>query len=166
MTPTVPTRQVDLLAITLGHRAMCADARRLADLAARLVTGEERLDRPRGAALARWIDRLADEIHHHHEAEDDVLWPVLERWARDRVDLAALTDDHAALEPLLARCGPPPRPSWRSRPGTCPGTPRPDASPNASGPSPTCWASTSPAPAPRREAGLRRRDALTVSGVR
>jgi iron-sulfur cluster repair protein YtfE (RIC family) len=102
MTPTVPTRQVDLLAITLGHRAMCADARRLADLAARVVTGEERLDRPRGAALARWIDRLADEIHHHHEAEDDVLWPVLERWARDRVDLAALTDDHAALEPLLA----------------------------------------------------------------
>ena len=102
MTTTIPTRQVDLLGITLGHRAMCADARRLADLAARVVTGEQRLDRSRGAALARWIQRLADEIHHHHEAEDDVLWPVLERWARDRVDLAALTDDHAALDPLLA----------------------------------------------------------------
>lgn len=102
MTAMTPTRQGDLLGITLGHRAMCADARRLADLAARVVGGAERVDRARGAALARWIDRLADEIHHHHEAEDDVLWPVLERWARDRVDLAALTDDHAALDPLLA----------------------------------------------------------------
>ncbi|GAA4813637.1 hypothetical protein GCM10023200_59280 [Actinomycetospora chlora] len=102
MTTAVPTRQNDLLGITLGHRAMCADTRRLADLAAGIVTGDERVDRARGVALARWIGRVADEIHHHHEAEDDVLWPVLERWAGDRVDLAALTDDHAALDPLLA----------------------------------------------------------------
>lgn len=103
MTTATPTRQGDLLGITLGHRAMCADTRRLADLAARIVRGEERVDSPRAVALARWIGRVADEIHHHHEAEDDVLWPVLERWAGDRVDLAALTDDHAALDPLLAR---------------------------------------------------------------
>ncbi|MHC1558744.1 hemerythrin domain-containing protein [Actinomycetospora sp. C-140] len=103
MTTAVPTRRNDLLGITLGHRAMCADTRRLADLVARIATGAERVDRARGVALARWIGRVADEIHHHHEAEDDVLWPVLERHARDRVDLAALTDDHAALDPLLAR---------------------------------------------------------------
>jgi hemerythrin-like domain-containing protein len=102
MTTAVATQHDDLLGITLGHRAMCADTRRLADLAARIVTGAERVDRTRGVALARWIGRVADEIHHHHEAEDDVLWPVLERCAGDRVDLAALTDDHAALDPLLA----------------------------------------------------------------
>ncbi|MEJ2890143.1 hemerythrin domain-containing protein [Actinomycetospora aeridis] len=101
MTTATPTLRNDLLGITLGHRAMCADSRRLAALAARIVTGAERVDRARGAALARWIGRLAAEIHHHHEAEDDVLWPVLERRAGDRVDLAALTDDHAALDPLL-----------------------------------------------------------------
>ena len=103
MTTAAPTRQSDLLGITLGHRAMCTDTRRLADLAARIASGAERVDRARGVALARWIGRVADEIHHHHEAEDDVLWPVLERNAGDRVDLAALTDDHAALDPLLAR---------------------------------------------------------------
>ncbi|MEJ2861165.1 hemerythrin domain-containing protein [Actinomycetospora flava] len=102
MTTATPTRQDDLLGITLGHRAMCADSRRLADLASRIVTGAERVDRARAAAIARWVGRLADEIGHHHEAEDDVLWPVLEARAGDRVDLAALTDDHAALDPLLA----------------------------------------------------------------
>ncbi|GAA4931169.1 hypothetical protein GCM10023204_43830 [Actinomycetospora succinea] len=82
---------------------MCRDSRRLADLATRIVAGAERVDRTRAAAIARWVGRLADEIHHHHEAEDDVLWPVLEARAGDRVDLAALTDDHAALDPLLAQ---------------------------------------------------------------
>ncbi|MFC5137707.1 hemerythrin domain-containing protein [Actinomycetospora rhizophila] len=103
MTTATPTRQDDLLGITLGHRAMCADSRRLADLAARVVDGTERVDRTRAVAIARWVGRLADEILHHHEAEDDVLWPVLEARAGDRVDLAALTDDHAALDPLLVQ---------------------------------------------------------------
>ena len=102
-TTAEPTTTPDLLGITLGHRAMGRAARRLAELAARIRSGEDRVDRRRATALASWIRRLSTEIHHHHEAEDDVLWPVLERCAGDRVDLAALTDDHAALDPLLAR---------------------------------------------------------------
>ena len=97
----VPTAFGDLLGLRLGHRLMCRDARRLADLTAGWAAGTATMTAARGRALVSWTDRLATEIHAHHTAEDDVLWPVLVQRAGAAVDLAALSDDHAALDPVL-----------------------------------------------------------------
>lgn len=100
-TPAATTTDDDLLGMRVAHRMMRRDARRLAELAGRWAAGTETVGRRRAAAFARWTADLCTEIHHHHAVEDDVLWPVLERHAGAEVDLAALTDDHAALDPLL-----------------------------------------------------------------
>jgi Hemerythrin HHE cation binding domain len=116
--------------LLLAHRAMLRDLDRLAELTASLATpgpasgpaagpasgpvgspaggsvraaaGGTVLGRRRAAAIAGYLSDLCDSIHHHHSAEDDVLWPVLERSAGAHVDLTELTDDHAVLDPKLA----------------------------------------------------------------
>ncbi|MCO8277952.1 hemerythrin domain-containing protein [Actinoplanes sp. TRM 88003] len=87
--------------LLLAHRAMLRDLDRLAELTRQLAT--TRLDRKRSAAVADYLSDFCDSIHHHHSAEDEVLWPVLERAAGAHVDLTELTDDHAVLDPKLAR---------------------------------------------------------------
>ncbi len=89
--------------LLLAHRAMLRDLDRLGELTGRLAGSRAVLDRRRAAAIADYLDDLCDSIHHHHSAEDDVLWPVLERSAGAHVDLTELTDDHAVLEPKLRR---------------------------------------------------------------
>jgi hemerythrin-like domain-containing protein len=89
--------------LLLAHRAMLRDLDRLGELTARLAGRRAVVDRKRAAAIADYLDDLCDSIHHHHSAEDDVLWPVLERCAGAHVDLTELTDDHAVLEPKLQR---------------------------------------------------------------
>jgi len=89
--------------LLLAHRAMLKDMDRLADLTARLAERRTRLDRKRAAAVAASLDDICSSIHHHHSAEDEVLWPVLERSAGAHVDLTELTDDHAVLDPKLHR---------------------------------------------------------------
>lgn len=89
--------------LLLAHRAMLKDLDRLGDLTAGLAARGTRLDRKRAAAIAAYLDDLCASIHHHHSAEDDVLWPVLERSAGAHVDLTELTDDHAVLDPKLHR---------------------------------------------------------------
>ncbi|MGW4797272.1 hemerythrin domain-containing protein [Nonomuraea sp. NPDC004297] len=83
----------DLTAMYVIHRAMLGDLRRLAE------------DHGGGdAAIRRYATLLLFEVDHHHTNEDDLLWPVIERAAGRAVDLAPFTDDHLALEAVLARC--------------------------------------------------------------
>ncbi|MBU2666237.1 hemerythrin domain-containing protein [Actinoplanes bogorensis] len=89
--------------LLLAHRAMLRDLDRCAELTAGLARNSPRLDRKRAAAIAGYLSDFCDSIHHHHSAEDEVLWPVLERAAGAHVDLTELTDDHAVLDPKLAR---------------------------------------------------------------
>ncbi|MFD2094022.1 hemerythrin domain-containing protein [Blastococcus deserti] len=93
----------DTLGMRLAHRAMLRDARRLTALAEALAAGTATADPARGTAIGRYVADFCDSIHSHHSAEDDVLWPVLAASAGTHVDLAELSDDHAALDPLLAR---------------------------------------------------------------
>ncbi|TFV44384.1 hemerythrin domain-containing protein [Blastococcus sp. TF02A-35] len=93
--------QPDTLGMRLAHRAMLRDARRLPALLGALAATP--VGRPRAAAVADYVADFCDSIHHHHSAEDDVLWPVLAASAGPHVDLAGLSDDHAALDPLLDR---------------------------------------------------------------
>lgn len=96
------TSAPDLLGMAVAHRMMRADLIRLAHLARRIADGAVPCPDARARALTRWTDLLAGEIHHHHTVEDDVAWPVIAAAAAAHVDLAELTDDHRALDPLLA----------------------------------------------------------------
>jgi hemerythrin-like domain-containing protein len=93
--------------LLLAHRAMLRDLDRLAELTKTLTATKSltatKTDRKRAVAIADYITDFCDSIHHHHSAEDDVLWPVLERAAGAHVDLTELTDDHAVLDPKLSR---------------------------------------------------------------
>ncbi|MCK2214537.1 hemerythrin domain-containing protein [Actinomadura sp. ATCC 31491] len=91
----------DTLGFRIGHRAMRGDTRRLARLMDGVAAGDERADAARLKAVATFTRKLCAGIHHHHQAEDNVLWPVIVRSAGAEVDLSDLTDDHAQLDPLL-----------------------------------------------------------------
>ncbi|MET7403803.1 hemerythrin domain-containing protein [Dactylosporangium sp. NPDC005572] len=93
----------NLLGITINHRSMRGDARRFAALARAIADGTVPNSPARARAIQKYLMSLISGIHHHHRAEDDVLWPVLERVAGAEVDLAELTEDHAQLDPLLDR---------------------------------------------------------------
>ncbi|MCD2194114.1 hemerythrin domain-containing protein [Actinomycetospora endophytica] len=100
-TASAPTRDADLLGIRIAHRIMRRDARRLAELATAWADGSDPLTGRRRRVFGRWIEGLCRDIHHHHATEDDHLWPILERRAGAEIDLAPLSDDHAALDPVL-----------------------------------------------------------------
>ncbi|MGI5184619.1 hemerythrin domain-containing protein [Dactylosporangium sp. CA-152071] len=91
----------NLVGITVNHRSMRGDARRFAALLRDVADGRTANTPARAKAIAGYLETLCDGIHHHHQAEDDVLWPVLEASAGAEVDLRELTEDHRQLDPLL-----------------------------------------------------------------
>ncbi|HTJ36426.1 MAG TPA: hemerythrin domain-containing protein [Dactylosporangium sp.] len=93
----------NLLGIMINHRSMRGDARRFADVTRAIADGSLPGTPGRARAIQQYLTNLCDGIHHHHQAEDDVLWPVLRETAGAEVDLAELTDDHKQLDPLLDR---------------------------------------------------------------
>lgn len=100
---TSTTSLPSVTGMRMAHRMMTSDLVRLTATASRIADGTTRCPDARAAALARWLDELAVEIHHHHQVEDDTAWPVIEAAAGAHVDLAVLTDDHDALDPMLDR---------------------------------------------------------------
>ncbi|WP_432968167.1 hemerythrin domain-containing protein [Dactylosporangium sp. CA-233914] len=93
----------NLLGITINHRSMRGDTRRFAEVTRAIADGSVPGTPGRAKAIQRYLTSLCDGIHHHHQAEDDVLWPILHATAGAEVDLAELTDDHAQLDPILDR---------------------------------------------------------------
>jgi len=82
---------------------MLADTRAVADLADRVAGGSVVLTAARATALREYVGELCHEIHHHHDNEDRIIWPVIAASAGAAVDLAELTDDHGVIDPMLAR---------------------------------------------------------------
>lgn len=93
----------DLLGLRLLHRAMRAELHRTTAMAEQLADVRTGCTPKRARAIDRWVRDLCAEIHHHHTAEDLDAWPVIEARAGAAVDLTELSDDHAALDPLLDR---------------------------------------------------------------
>jgi iron-sulfur cluster repair protein YtfE (RIC family) len=62
-------------------------------------------------ALARRWDFFAEVLHHHHQIEDDHIWPVLvaraaaEQRLEDVATLEAMEGEHEVIDPSLAACG-------------------------------------------------------------
>lgn len=97
-----PTTTPNLLGLRVLHRTMRTDLHRLTALVERLADLRAAIGTKRAKALDAWIRGLCAEIHHHHLAEDEIAWPVIERHAGAAADLTGLSEDHAALGPLLA----------------------------------------------------------------
>ncbi|GAA3235111.1 hemerythrin domain-containing protein [Actinocorallia longicatena] len=93
--------EIDLTAMSVIHRAMREDVRRLAALTA--AQGDRPFPAAREAALAAHLEGLAREIHSHHGKEDDVLWPVISASAGAAIDLKPLSEDHTEIDPILDR---------------------------------------------------------------
>ncbi|OBF30032.1 hemerythrin domain-containing protein [Mycobacterium sp. ACS4331] len=93
----------DLLRITLAHRAMLTDLLRLTELAEAVRDRDVICTPGHARAISQYIELLCDSIHHHHAAEDAVMWPAIQASVGDHLDLSELTADHEALEPRLAQ---------------------------------------------------------------
>lgn len=62
-------------------------------------------DRERVAGLGRAWDNLHQELVHHHEQEDDLVWPVLERLGVDAALLAEMESEHGEMRAALEDTG-------------------------------------------------------------
>ena len=83
---------------SLIHRAV----RRDLDDFARALDSFPADDRERAAALAarfQWFDRL---LTHHHEGEEEILWPVLRTSPPTTEEVGELTDEHERIVAALA----------------------------------------------------------------
>lgn len=87
-------------------------------LAGDLVRGVADGDRARAAVVADHLQLVHDNLHHHHSAEDDHLWPLLlERVPEELAPLVHLMEQqHATVESLLAGIGDL-LPRWRATAG-------------------------------------------------
>ncbi|SCL30686.1 Hemerythrin HHE cation binding domain-containing protein [Micromonospora pallida] len=82
------------LTMRLAHRAMLRDLGRIATTATALADSP---DPAQATALTDYADRILQIIEHHHEGEDEFLWPMLrERGAGEDV-LTLMTEEHAEL---------------------------------------------------------------------
>lgn len=91
----------NVLGMQIAHRVMLRDLDRTVGVTMAMADGGVAITRRRVRALVRYLESMVDSIHHHHRAEDDILWPVIELRAGAHVDLTALTEDHEALVPKL-----------------------------------------------------------------
>jgi len=86
-----------LTSYALVHDAMARDAGRL------VVTLDQDSHAIDGAHLRRWFAHFTAEIAHHHQREDDLVFPALVERAPDfSVDLDVLEADHHALDGAMA----------------------------------------------------------------
>ncbi len=83
----------------LAHRAMVTDLPRIAEAANRLAANP---DATRAAALSGYVDRVHTLINHHHEGENEYLWPRLRTHGADEAAIALLAAEHEELDKFLA----------------------------------------------------------------
>ncbi|MGW5556946.1 hemerythrin domain-containing protein [Micromonospora sp. NPDC003944] len=86
------------LVMVIVHRAMARDLQQISDAARQL---SQRPDDRRTAALIQYADRVIQLIDHHHEGEDDVLWPMLRDRGAPAEALDLMASEHHELAELL-----------------------------------------------------------------
>jgi iron-sulfur cluster repair protein YtfE (RIC family) len=96
-------RTPDLCTYVLVHRAIRHDLRRLSRLADDVVSGEKRMGAGEARQLGAYVRDLVACIDSHLDVENEILWPVVVKAAGSAVDVGPLTDDHLALDELIAR---------------------------------------------------------------
>lgn len=96
-----PSAGPDLVGYELVHTAMLHDVQRLADLAERIAAGATDVSRDRAHAIRDYVRLLFAAITHHHEGEDEIVWPVISERVADPTAMAQLSVDHQQLDPLF-----------------------------------------------------------------
>ena len=100
------TGDADLTVMLAAHEALRRDLTGLAHAAAAHTTGTGRGDPARRQAVQRGWAVFQRQLHIHHTAEDELVWPVLrERLAASdaaRSVLDAMEAEHQQIDPLLA----------------------------------------------------------------
>jgi hypothetical protein len=91
--------------------------RRELRLASGLVRGVPRGDARRAGVVAAHLQLVEDVLHHHHTAEDDLLWPkLLQRVPAEIAPVVELMEaQHQQVDTLLERIGSL-RPRWAQHP--------------------------------------------------
>lgn len=79
------------LPVVMVHRALRREVRLAGPLVRRCEVGDTR----RAGVVAPHVEVLLRGLHHHHELEDDLVWPLL----RSRTDI----DDHPVLDVMEAQ---------------------------------------------------------------
>jgi iron-sulfur cluster repair protein YtfE (RIC family) len=102
--PSDTTNHLDLTVMVAFHDALRRD---LAHLARTASQRPARLDEPnRHTAVQAGWELFKTQLHIHHTAEDQDLWPRMRTHLADRPDelalLQAMQDEHARIDPLLA----------------------------------------------------------------
>ncbi|HEX4258050.1 MAG TPA: hemerythrin domain-containing protein [Streptosporangiaceae bacterium] len=100
------TGDADLTVMLAAHEALRRDLTGLAHAAAAQATGAGRGDPGRQQAVQRGWAVFQRQLHIHHTAEDELVWPAL----RDRLAasdtarsvLDAMEAEHQQIDPLLA----------------------------------------------------------------
>lgn len=80
------------------HAAVRRDLRRLEDA----LNGVSEGDQQRAHDLARAWKHLADQLHHHHTQEDDLLFPAAVHLLGDRALVESLEAEHEGMVAALA----------------------------------------------------------------
>ena len=92
--------KIDTTMMYAIHDALRRELERVARVTARADDDPRRVLR----SAAGW-EMFKRYLHAHHTAEDETLWPVMERLLADRPDdlalLAAMESEHAAIDPML-----------------------------------------------------------------
>ncbi|MEV8510895.1 hemerythrin domain-containing protein [Dactylosporangium sp. NPDC051484] len=96
--------------------------RREMRLAGGLVRGVPAGDVRRAAEVAAHLALIEDVLHHHHTAEDELLWPkLLDRVADELAPIVRLMEaQHEQVDHLLVRIGAL-RPRWAQQPAAAQG---------------------------------------------
>lgn len=94
-----PSGPADMMMMYVMHHAFRRDLTRFAEAVG--ATPVE--DRATWQALAARWDRFFEVLHHHHTAEDDLIWPYLIGRAdqAERATLEAMEEEHGEIDPLL-----------------------------------------------------------------
>ncbi|GAA4822892.1 hypothetical protein GCM10023201_06120 [Actinomycetospora corticicola] len=91
---------VDVRDMIVVHTALLREFRLAPAAVARVADGARR----RARTVGKHLDLLGDLLHHHHEGEDELLWPVLRERvpARALPRLAAAEAQHEGIDVALA----------------------------------------------------------------
>ncbi|HEX6873943.1 MAG TPA: hemerythrin domain-containing protein [Micromonosporaceae bacterium] len=91
------TQSVDTHEMVVVHRVFRRELRMLPDL----ILGVPHGDRARAAVVAEHLSDMTHALHHHHTAEDTLLWPVLLRRIGDNPLVPRMQRQHEQLAALL-----------------------------------------------------------------
>ena len=126
------TGDADLTIMLAAHRAFRRDLTRLA----RAAAAAEPADPAKRQSVAAGWELFKHELHLHHTAEDEIIWPALRpRLAHSEHALSvldAMEEEHARIDPLLAAVD-----AAFARDGT------PDGGPGRTGRAKTGWPTSS-----------------------